>query len=96
MNFSLRVVLKGEGGEAEILEASRVQEVDNSSAVDGVPGQPVGVPGDDALGLASLNAFDHLAEELPPRCLGAERLFVDAHDFNIAPRRNQALHLAAL
>src|ERR1039457_3253349 len=54
------------------------------------------MPSEDALRFAGLDTRDHLAEKLPPRRLGAEGFFVDAHHFNLPPRGNQALHVSAL
>src|SRR3546814_9390235 len=80
--LALRVVLEGEGGELEVPERAAVEEVHDAAAVDRVAGQAVGMPGDDALGVAALDAAEHLVEDRPTRCFRALRFLVRANDLD--------------
>jgi hypothetical protein len=62
IGLALRRVLEPKGGEFEVRQLPRIEEIYNLAAVHAVSGQPVGVPGDDALGLSGLNASHHVIE----------------------------------
>nr|WP_236682489.1 hypothetical protein [Kiritimatiella glycovorans] len=74
--LALRGVLKPERRELQGGQFTGVQVVDDSSSVNGIPGQPVGVPSKDCLGVAVFNRLHHLVEDRASRFLGRLRFEV--------------------
>lgn len=68
--LSLGTVLEGERGESQITEFPGVQEVNDLAAIDSISGEPVWVPGEDAVGFAAGDTFQHQSEYLPTRATG--------------------------
>ena len=94
--FPLRVVFETERGKAQILQTLRIEEIDDSTAVDGVSRETVRMPGNDALGVPCFDSLEHGVKNRSSRRLRAERFFIRLDDLDIAPSRTQTFHFLAL
>src|SRR5207249_7194398 len=72
--LALRRVLEGVRRKAEVRELRRVQEVNNLSTVEGVAGEPVGMPRQNSIGLAARDPPEHFIEYRTTGRLRAPRL----------------------
>ncbi|MFA6588705.1 MAG: hypothetical protein WCT08_06640 [Patescibacteria group bacterium] len=79
--FPLRRVLKPKRGEFQILDFIPIGQVNDLSAVYGISGQPIRMPGDDAIGFALFYSLQHFIEDFPSGFFGSFCLAERGDDF---------------
>ena len=73
--------LKGERRELEVLDFAGVHKVDDAPAVQGVAGQPVWMPSENARRFPSLDPVEHVVEDRASWSLGRNLLHQHVHYF---------------
>ncbi len=94
--FPLRVVFETERRKAQIFQTLRIEEIDDSTTVDGVSRETIRMPGNDALGFPGFDPLEHGVKNRTPGRLRTERFLISLNDLDIMPSRTQTFHFLAL
>ncbi len=73
-----------------------IEQIDDSTAVNGIAREPVGMPGDDSVRFTLFDSTEHLVEEWAARRFSTVGFLIGADDDNVSSAAEGALKLRFL